>query len=56
MCKTEIDVQLLINVQSSNLCPISISQTVIQIYILFSNSQIGLHVLKSTSNEFEFGV
>jgi hypothetical protein len=32
----------LINVQSSNSCPISISQTVPQIYILFSDSQIGL--------------
>ena len=39
--KTQINVQPLIDVQSSNPCPISKSQTSVpQIYVLFSNSQI----------------
>ena len=43
ICKTHIDVQPLIDVQSSNPCPISTSQTSVpQIYVLFSNSQIGI--------------
>jgi len=42
-CKTQIDVQPLIDVQSSNPCLISTSQTSVpQIYVLFSNSQIGV--------------
>ena len=41
--KTQINVQPLIDVQSSNPCPISKSQTSVpQIYVLFSNSQIGV--------------
>ena len=43
ICKTQIDVQPLKNVQSSNPCPISMSQTSVpQIYVIFSNSQIGV--------------
>ena len=50
MCKTQIDVHPLIDVQSSNSSPISTSQTSVpQIYVLFSNSQIGVPILKSTS-------
>jgi hypothetical protein len=41
ICKTQIDVQPLIDVQSSNLGPISTSQTSVSpTYVLFSNSQI----------------
>ena len=56
ICKTQIDVQSLIDVQSSNPCPISTSQkSVPQIYVLFSNSQIGVqwhhwHMLQITSH------
>ena len=43
ICKTPIDVQPLINIQSSNPCPNSMSQTSApQIYVLFTNSQIGI--------------
>jgi hypothetical protein len=43
ICKTQIDVQPLIEVQSSNPSPISTSQTSVpQIYVIFSNSQIGI--------------
>ena len=43
ICKTQIDVQALIDIQSSNPCLISTSQaTVPQIYALSSNSQIGV--------------
>ena len=43
ICYTQIDVQPLIDVQSSNPFPISTSQTsVTQIYVLFSNYQIGV--------------
>ena len=36
LCKTQIDVQPLVDVQSSNSCPISTSQTSVhQIYVLF---------------------
>ena len=61
ICKTQIDVQPLIDVQSSNLGPISTSQTSVsstyvlfqilkstsnsQIYVLFTNSQIGIQFL-----------
>jgi len=41
--RLKIDVQPLIDVQSSNQCSISTSQTSVpQIYVLFSNSQIGV--------------
>ena len=41
ICKTQIDVQPLIDVQSSNPGPISTSQTSVSpTYVLFSNSQI----------------
>ena len=43
ICKIQIDVQSLIDVQSSNPCLISTTQTSgPQIYVLFSNSQIGV--------------
>jgi hypothetical protein len=43
ICKTQIDVRPLIDIQSSNPCPISTSQTYEpQIYVSFSNSQIGV--------------
>jgi hypothetical protein len=43
ICKTQFDVQPLINVQSSNPCPISTSHTSVpQIYVLFSKSKIGV--------------
>ena len=43
ICKTQIDIQLLIKIQSSNPCPISISQTSVpHIFVLFSNSQMGI--------------
>ncbi len=41
ICKTQIDVQFLIDVKSSNPCPISTSQTS-QVYVLFSNSQVSV--------------
>ena len=41
ICKIQINVQPLIDVQSSSPCLISMSQTsVSQIYVFFSNSQI----------------
>jgi hypothetical protein len=41
ICKTQIDFQPLIDVQSSNPHPISMSQTSVRlIYVLFSNSRI----------------
>jgi hypothetical protein len=44
--KNQIDIQSLIDIQSSNPCPISTSQTpVAQIDVLFSNSQIYGRVL-----------
>jgi len=43
ICKTQIDVQPLIDIQSSNPCLISTSQTTVpQTYALSSNSQIGV--------------
>ena len=60
---TQIDVEPLIDIQSSNPCPIFMSQTsVLQNYVLFSNSQIYVlyqilksmaasHFLKSMSND-----
>ena len=61
ICKTKIDVLSLIDIQSSNICPISKSQTFVpQINVLLfsqilksaSNSQIYFlfKILKSTSN------
>ena len=42
-CKTWIDIQTLIDIQSSNPCLISMSQTSVpQIYVLFSNFQINV--------------
>jgi len=54
ICKTQIDVQTLIDVQSSNPCPISTSQTSVpQIYVLFQilKPMAVSHFLKSTSND-----
>ena len=57
ICKTQILVQLLIDVQSSNICPISMSQTFVpHIYVIFilkiSNQR---PILKSMSF-FKFSV
>ena len=42
MCKTQISVQPLIDIQSSNQCPISTSQTSVpQIYVLFQMLKSG---------------
>ena len=64
ICKIRVDVQPLIDIQSSNSCPISTSRTsVSQIYILFqilksaSNSQIYVlfQILKLASNSQIYG-
>ena len=54
ICKTWINVQPLIDVQSSNPCPNSTSQTSVpQIYVLFQilKSVAVSHFFKSTSND-----